>query len=691
MSSKTTYSHNMITALSWVARSGRVSASMGASTVTALVTRGAIVGQLTVNGTIPSGTLARLTAEGWSALAAHGDSSDLPHILANAEADADEYNSTVPTVTIVAPVKRLTMAVTGHGSYTFDSDLYDMALSRTRADLYAHVVEVTRGMEIAPLSSLRKAELAAMVAEWETGTRDNTTVAAPAVDPAVRAAVGRRQAQLSVASQYSATMLDALAYVAEHGRFDTRKGGTIRTTIAALRSREAVAQNGYVVQVTASGWVALQALSTERILADAETLAHEADATRTADIAMHLLHDERMLAAPDDAVWYGRRSSTVARTDYDAAMAWVNFGPYTGYQAALEGIRAEVARERAMISARGLSEYSHDRLTKILTGLHGNGVLSSEVDGLKFHIFTHDQGSVTLPLGTSVTEYDPRPGRQGVRRGGRVVACESGTVTVELWGRSSLRLSQYARETFRRHELITMAQWRALPATERTDLDVDTLTGAASEATTRPSDFGYFGDVDLFDTWGMTFGQSAASDPVEESNYRVALAAIREACVFADVEPDEYVRDTNMGHWLVGTVDHLLVRVWEDEEHTRLTYPFVVATELATSLQDYPVLSEEDLSELENHYAEGAWDAYLSSAVRDEVGRTLNAEDTDDDTLSALMPRPLGAGESVEDLLRETYYAYEENYFYWEQGSGMVNDAHDAAVDHVVTTLFRSL
>lgn len=63
--------------------------------------------------------------------------------------------------------------IPGHGMYVFDADLYDVALTRTRADLYAQVKSATEGMQITGLAKLRKFELAAMVAEWATGAREN--------------------------------------------------------------------------------------------------------------------------------------------------------------------------------------------------------------------------------------------------------------------------------------------------------------------------------------------------------------------------------------------------------------------------------------------------------------------------------------------------------------------------------------
>jgi hypothetical protein len=60
-----------------------------------------------------------------------------------------------------------------HGTYQYDQDILDVQMGRTRDDLSREVKERTDGMAIKGLSKLRKFELAAMVAEWETASREN--------------------------------------------------------------------------------------------------------------------------------------------------------------------------------------------------------------------------------------------------------------------------------------------------------------------------------------------------------------------------------------------------------------------------------------------------------------------------------------------------------------------------------------
>lgn len=66
--------------------------------------------------------------------------------------------------------------VPGFGTYQYDQDLYDEAMARTVPDLLTQVLEQVRDLDrgsVTKARRLRKAELAAMVAEWSTGARDN--------------------------------------------------------------------------------------------------------------------------------------------------------------------------------------------------------------------------------------------------------------------------------------------------------------------------------------------------------------------------------------------------------------------------------------------------------------------------------------------------------------------------------------
>jgi len=82
---------------------------------------------------------------------------------------------------------RETTQVEGFGSYEYDQDLYEVAMTQTVVQLRERVHQGCEGMESGTrtkVNKLRKADLAAMVAEWDTGARDNERHAqATEIDP----------------------------------------------------------------------------------------------------------------------------------------------------------------------------------------------------------------------------------------------------------------------------------------------------------------------------------------------------------------------------------------------------------------------------------------------------------------------------------------------------------------------------
>jgi hypothetical protein len=235
-----------------------------------------------------------------------------------------------------------------------------------------------------------------------------------------------------------------------------------------------------------------------------------------------------------------------------------------------------------------------------------------------------------------------------------------------------------------------------------TDLDTDTLEKAAREALTRPSDFGYFGDLPLFESWGFVGGQNAASGTVERSNYRVTLAELQGRATHDDgdraEDPSEYVQEVPVSDWLVGSADHLAARVLIDPdgpvEAENLTATFIRATELALSLQDYPVLDESDWSELESEEQEAAWDSWLSTVVLDDITEHFGVDDIDELTLAASDTK-FDSYNKISDLysdtnaeaVREAYYRHDSTEWV-EEGTSFYNARHENVVRDLIERLF---
>jgi hypothetical protein len=142
-----------------------------------------------------------------------------------------------------------------------------------------------------------------------------------------------------------------------------------------------------------------------------------------------------------------------------------------------------------------------------------------------------------------------------------------------------------------------------------TDLTEHQLLNAAKEALERPSYFGYYGDLPLFETWGLTFTQNRDSDAQDRSNYRRIFedlkkyAAEHEGRMF-NADPDDYVQDYRSSHWMHGWQEQIVVRVLKDLEGPlevdNLTKTFIRATEIAIELRDCSIYDEDDLNTLES-------------------------------------------------------------------------------------------
>lgn len=243
-------------------------------------------------------------------------------------------------------------------------------------------------------------------------------------------------------------------------------------------------------------------------------------------------------------------------------------------------------------------------------------------------------------------------------------------------------------------------------AASLSDVDEDTLVKAAREALTRPSDFGYYGNLPMFESWGFVFFQSAASDTLERSNFRVARASLEEASkkdreaalLLHDGDASDYVQEVGVSHWLVGSADHLAVRILVDEEGPvmaeNLTYTFVHAVELAMSLKDYAVLDESDWSELESEGQDEAWDAHIRDLVLDEIAGFFGVDDV---TELELMPPETKfdrwntiadlSADTNEEAVHAAYYRHESTEWV-EERSSFHNASHEDVMADLKVNLF---
>lgn len=117
---------------------------------------------------------------------------------------------------------------------------------------------------------------------------------------------------------------------------------------------------------------------------------------------------------------------------------------------------------------------------------------------------------------------------------------------------------------------------------------VSNIEKYAKMATEKPQDFGYWGNSDMFDTWGFTnIDQNRDSDVLEKANFKYITEEL------IAIYPDDYRIET-YNHWAVGSVDRLVCRVYEDDTDKKvIASSFYLAMEWLDKLDDYPVADEE--------------------------------------------------------------------------------------------------
>lgn len=103
------------------------------------------------------------------------------------------------------------------------------------------------------------------------------------------------------------------------------------------------------------------------------------------------------------------------------------------------------------------------------------------------------------------------------------------------------------------------------------------------------------------------FGQSRDSDALEESNFRVAWKALK--AIVEDNGTHEDIQIVREHHWAVGWVEWIAI---PDDAEKALT----LARELCERANEYPILDENDFSELESEQADQVWKDCYSTKER---------------------------------------------------------------------------
>lgn len=151
------------------------------------------------------------------------------------------------------------------------------------------------------------------------------------------------------------------------------------------------------------------------------------------------------------------------------------------------------------------------------------------------------------------------------------------------------------------------------------------------------SSFSWHESPEDSENWGHWNIDSRDSSLLEKSN----AAQIREALVLFLSEDGPDCFDEQHNHWAVGYIGVITCRVYQKDNSKEFTPAFLAICELMVSLENYPVLSEEDYSEreqealLKNISSEGRpstdwpddWTNKVANWLSDNNQRTIDNND----------------------------------------------------------------
>lgn len=125
---------------------------------------------------------------------------------------------------------------------------------------------------------------------------------------------------------------------------------------------------------------------------------------------------------------------------------------------------------------------------------------------------------------------------------------------------------------------------------------LEDIVKLANQALEKPSDFGWWGREEMFESWGWAgINMHRDSDLLQISNFDYITKDLIQRF------PDDF-EIVGMGHWAVGHVDQLIVRILKDPngeiEEENITEAFEEAMHWIDDLKSYAVACDEHYSDL---------------------------------------------------------------------------------------------
>ncbi len=147
----------------------------------------------------------------------------------------------------------------------------------------------------------------------------------------------------------------------------------------------------------------------------------------------------------------------------------------------------------------------------------------------------------------------------------------------------------------------------------------ENIIKCASDGLEKPSDFGYWGSKDMFETWGFCgIDKNRDSNLLDISNFE---------CISKDLIkefPDDFRIET-YNHWAVGSVTRLVCKILLHKGEIadkNITYAFKKVMEYLDDLANYPIYNESDYHE--RQYERSIRDLHVSNAAN-----LINQSDSD--------------------------------------------------------------
>jgi len=131
----------------------------------------------------------------------------------------------------------------------------------------------------------------------------------------------------------------------------------------------------------------------------------------------------------------------------------------------------------------------------------------------------------------------------------------------------------------------------------------------AKQSLEKPDDFAYWGDSDMFKTWGFAgIDYSRGDDTINESNFSTFHDVVFSLRDQYELEFDDLDFSTeSFNHWAVGSVDRYIVKVLSDDSggvvsFNNITDAFKAVLMIHSMLEDYPILDDNDYEERSHQY-----------------------------------------------------------------------------------------